>query len=100
MIRNVVSVRLRDGLSEEQQAAVDRALDGIAALRLPGQLSMSAGRDLNLREGSWDAAIVSDWADADAYRNYDTHDEHNVYRSLIAEACVDIARVQYEVQSS
>ncbi|MBV9594841.1 MAG: Dabb family protein [Actinobacteria bacterium] len=97
MIRNVVMGRLRSpgDLAAEQQC--DDGLRGIAGLRLPGQLAMSVGRDVGFREGGWSFAIVNDWADAAAYRNYDVDEVHGSYRRLLGEVCVEIARVQYEI---
>lgn len=59
---------------------------------VPGRL-----RDLRLRDGSWDFAITSDFADADAHRAYDTEAEHNrVWREMFAPPCAEIVRVQFE----
>ena len=96
MIRNVVMGRLKD-TSDETVAELDRGLAGIRSLDLPGQLSMSAGRDAALRDGGWDFAIVNDWADAEAYRAYDVDDTHNVYRSIIGGVSAQVARVQFEI---
>jgi hypothetical protein len=49
-------------------------------------------------DGSWDYGIVADFADADAWRTYDTHDEHNrVRRELIAPFLADRASVRFEL---
>ena len=94
MIRNVVLGRLRDGVDPAQ---VDPALAAIVALDPPGLLDCRVGRDLRLRDGSWDFAITSDFVDADAYRTYDAEAEHNrVRREMFAPLCADIVRVQFE----
>lgn len=97
MIRNVVMGRLRDDLTDDERQGVEQALAGIAGLQLPGQLAMTVGRDLGLRDGGYDFAIVNDWQDEDAYRAYDLEDEHNRYRATVAAACVHIGRVQIRV---
>ena len=102
MIRNVVVGRLRRTEDPVQQAAdaalLQEGLAGIAALRLPGMLSMSVGRNLGLRDGGWSFAITNDWQDAHAYRAYDADEEHNrLRREIFATICQDIARVQIEV---
>ena len=89
--------RFRDDLTADEKRAVDDALAGIAGLQLPGQLAMTLGPDLALREGGYDFAIVNDWADEDSYRNYDLDEEHNRYRAVIGPACVHIGRVQFSV---
>ncbi len=97
MIRNVVMGRLPDDATEEQQAQLDAALAGIAGLDLPGQVSMTVGRDLGLRPGGWSFTIVNDWADEEAYRGYDDDPEHNVYRRQIGSVVESIARVQIDL---
>jgi hypothetical protein len=102
LIRNVVVGRLRRTEDPVQQAAdaalLQEGLAGIAALRLPGMLSMSVGRNLGLRDGGWSFAITNDWQDAHAYRAYDADEEHNrLRREIFATICQDIARVQIEV---
>jgi heme-degrading monooxygenase HmoA len=96
VIRNVVMGRLRD---DDPGAAdrLERGMDGIAGLRLPGQLAVHMGRDAGLREGGWSFAITSDWADAEAYRVYDADPEHNAYRAMIVDACAEVARVQFAI---
>ncbi len=55
------------------------------------------------RPGRWSSppratfAITNDWADADAYLVYDKDGEHNRYRSMLAEVCSEVARVQFEL---
>ena len=102
MIRNVVVGRLRSAEDPAQQAAdaalLQEGLAGIAALRFPGMIAMSAGTDLGLRDGGWTFAITNDWQDADAYRVYDEDEEHNrLRREVFARVCQDIARVQFQV---
>ena len=97
MIRNVVMGRVRDDLDDDARAGLEAGLAGIAALSLPGQVSTSVGRDAGLRDGAWSFAIVNDWVDAAAYRNYDLDEEHNRYRAMVASACDHLARVQFEL---
>ena len=102
MIRNVVVGRLRPAQDPAQQAADEALLHdglaGIAALRFPGMLAMNVGCDLGLRDGGWTFAITNDWRDAEAYRVYDTDEEHNrLRREIFAKICQDIARVQFQL---
>ena len=101
MIRNVVMGRLRAAPDPESavrdRAQLDEGLAGIAALDLPGLLSMHVGQDLGLRPGGWTFAITNDWADAEAYRHYDVDAEHNLHRARVVEVCSDVARVQFEI---
>ncbi len=59
---------------------------------------MNTGSDLGLRDGGWSFAITNDWQDADAYRVYDTDEEHNrLRREIFAVICQNIARVQIQI---
>ena len=94
MIRNVVLGRLRAGVAP---AAIEPALAAIVALEPEGLLDCRVGRDLRLREESWDFAITSDFVDEQAYRAYDREAEHNrVRQEMFVPLCVEIARVQFE----
>src|SRR5690242_7421859 len=97
MVRNVVLGRVRDDLDDAQQRALDDALAGIAALALPDLVDMKLGRDLGLRDGGWSFAITNDWTDAEAYRAYDTGEEHNRHRAVLVGLCEQVARVQIEL---
>jgi stress responsive alpha/beta barrel protein len=94
MIRNVVLGRLRAGVDP---AAVEPALAAIVALRPEGLLDCRVGRDLRLRDESWDFAITSDFVDEQAYQAYDREAEHNRVRAaMFGPLCTEIARVQFE----
>ena len=97
MIRSVVLGRLADDADQPAREELDRALAGIAALRLPGLIDMKLGPDAGLRAGGWSFAITNDWTDIESYRAYDADPEHNVYRSAVAAVCAELARVQFEI---
>lgn len=93
MIRNVVVGRLRPGVELD---AIEPGLAAIVALEPRGLLDCRVGRDLRLRDESWDFAITCDFVDEDAYREYDQDLEHNRVRGqLFAPLCSEIARVQF-----
>lgn len=94
MIRNVVVGRLRP---DADRSRLEEFLTAMRGLRVDGaQLSLTAGADLGLRDGTWDFAVVVDLADEDAYRRYDEDPEHNRIRAeLIAPIAEQVVRVQY-----
>jgi stress responsive alpha/beta barrel protein len=95
MVRNVVVAHLKDGVSQE---ALDSAIDALKAMKTPGLLSMTLGRDLGLRDGNAGLAIVSDLADEAAYRVYDADEEHNrIRRELVAPIVTSIERCQFTI---
>lgn len=93
MIRNVVVGRLHPGVD---LVAIEPGLAAIVALEPRGLIDCRAGRDLCLRDESWDFAITCDFIDEDAYRSYDQDVEHNrIRREMFAPLCSEIARVQF-----
>jgi hypothetical protein len=95
MIRNVVLAKLKEGVRDQDVEVMLAALRGI---RTPGLLSITAGRDIGLRDGNWDAAVVTDLADEASYRIYDADAEHNrIRRDLVAPLIERIERCQFQV---
>ena len=93
MIRNAVVGRLNPGV---ELAASPGSIAAIVALEPRGLLDCRVGRDLRLREESWDFAVTCDFVDEDAYRSYDQDVEHNrIRREMFAPFCSEIARVQF-----
>ena len=95
MIRNVLVARLRP---EARPEDAEKGLAAMRALQVDGLLDMKSGLDAGLREGNWDLSITTDFADAEAYRRYDTDEEHNrIRREFFAPICADMVRIQFEV---
>jgi hypothetical protein len=96
VIRNVVMGTVRDGVSHEQ---VEAALTAVRELRIDGlELDARAGIDLGLRDGNASFAITVDLPDEEAYRRYDTDEEHNrIRRELFAPITASIQRVQFRL---
>ncbi len=93
MIRSVAVFKLRPGAAD---ADVQRLVDALLGLQVPGLLNLSVGRDAGLREGNLDLAVVADLADEEAYRAYDADPEHNrIRRELAAPITERGERVQY-----
>jgi len=95
MVRNVVVLHLKSGTPPEAVQALKKALE---AMKMPGLLRLTVGRDLGLRDGNADVGIVSDLADEAAYRAYDADEEHNrIRRDMVAPIAASIERCQFEV---
>lgn len=94
VIRNVVMIQLKP---ESDLTLVAEIQDIFRNLNFPGTVGFTLGDDLGLRDGNWSFAIVSDHADADAYRAYDRDEAHNAARARLVPMIAQAARVQFEI---
>jgi hypothetical protein len=95
VIRNVVMVKLKPGTAPEQ---VERLINELQGMQIPGMAHLSVGTDAGLREGNLDLVIVVDLDDEAAYRAYDEDAEHNrIRRDLVAPIAERVERIQYRV---
>lgn len=94
MIRNVVLGRLA---ADADPARLEDAFAALRRLQVEGLLGLQTGRDVGLREGNWDYAITADLADVEAYRRYDSDEEHNrIRREYFGPLSEQIVRCQFE----
>lgn len=96
MIRHVVLFRLQDSATDRQAEAVVAALATLPDL-VPEIRAFAVGRDLGLAEGNLSIAVTVDLDDAEAWRRYQAHPEHqrvvaeHVRPLLAARAAVQFA---------
>jgi hypothetical protein len=95
VIRNVVLLKLKAETPPEQ---VERLVNELQGLQIPGLINISTGTDAGLREGNMDFVIVVDLEDEAAYRIYDEDAEHNrIRRDLVAPITERVERLQYRM---
>jgi stress responsive alpha/beta barrel protein len=94
MLRHIVVFRWKAGTTDEQIDALERGLAGLPG-RLPQLRAYAYGRDLGLREGNADFAIVADFDDEDGWRAYTEDAEH---RRVIDELIAPVTEVRSAVQ--
>jgi hypothetical protein len=94
MFRHIAVFRWKDGTTEEQVQAIERALTALRE-QLPQLRSYAFGADLGLTEGNADFAIVADFDDEDGWRAYAADAEH---RRVIAELIAPVTEVRSAVQ--
>jgi heme-degrading monooxygenase HmoA len=93
VIRNVIMVRLRAGVTDEQ---VREFLDAVAAVPFPRRRSFTGGRDLDLVPDTMDIVMVSDFDDEQAYRDWVADPEHRrVSAELLRPIAEQIVRGQF-----
>jgi Stress responsive A/B Barrel Domain len=95
VIRNLVLAKLKPGITDDK---VDRLVNELQGMQIPGMINLTVARDAGLREGNLDLVVVTDLDDEDAYRRYDQDPEHNrIRRDLVAPIVERVERIQYRV---
>ena len=94
MIRYVALIKLKAGAEE---AKVKEWIAATEGLKIQGMVSLTFHRDLGLREGNKDLAVVADFVDEEGYRRYDTDSEHGRIRQEMAVHLIEsIDRCQFK----
>jgi hypothetical protein len=89
MVRHVVVFRFAERTTAAQVEEIRAALAALPA-RVPEVRSFEVGRDLGLRDGNGDFAVVAEFDDEDGWRAYQTDAEHQrIIAELIAPVLVD-----------
>lgn len=97
MIRHCVFLHLDPAATDEAVEAVVAALRTLPAA-IPEIRSYEVGRDLGLREGNADLAIVATFDDVEGWRTYVDHPAHvAVIAEHIAGVATSRTSVQFEV---
>ncbi|MBI1200634.1 MAG: hypothetical protein GC203_22455 [Phenylobacterium sp.] len=96
MFYNVVLVRFKPEATAQQ---IDLALSRLRALpeAVPPLLKLTMEKNAGVVDGAHDAIIVGEFADVDAYREYQTHPAHAaVAREFLLPILGEMSRIQYE----
>jgi Stress responsive A/B Barrel Domain len=77
VFRQVISIRWKDGVTEQEQQAYRQALDSLRTV--PQVLALTWGDDARHFEGNFDLVAVMDFADFASARVYTEHPLHQAY---------------------
>ena len=92
MIRNFAILKLRSDVRPDQ---VDVLIEAMRRLRVIGMSGLIVHRDASLRPGNCDVLVVCDLEDEEAYRRYDSDEEHTrIRRELLAPITERAERIQ------
>ena len=95
MIRYVALIKLKAGADE---AKVAEWIAATQALKIEGLRNLKFHKDLGLREGNKDYAVVADFDDEDGYRRYDTDAGHAHIRQTLAVHLIEtLDRCQFKI---
>ena len=95
MVRYIALIKLKAGVDARK---VEEWIAATEGLKIEGMRSLRFHRDLGLREGNKDLAVVADFEDEEGYRRYDTDPEHGRIRQELAVHLIEtIDRIQLRV---
>ena len=94
MIKHVVFMKLKPGVTDEQ---VDGLRKGLSALpgKIPEIKEYSFGRDVVRSDRSMDFALVSAFTDMEALKRYSEHPDHQAVVSLVRDLSEKTLTVDY-----
>ena len=94
-LRHVVLFRWHEDTSPGDVEALHRALMQLPEV-IPEIISYRGGVDLSLTEGTWDYALVADFASDSDYLTYANHPRHRaVIDDRVTPIVDEVVRVQY-----
>lgn len=96
MITHVVMFSWAPGVTDEQVAALGAVLDTLPGA-VPEVRRYVHGRNAGLAAGNADYVVVATFDDADGWRAYDTHPEHQRIRAEVIKPLIaSRSAVQFE----
>ena len=97
MLRHIAMFRLKVDAPEGSMQSI---LAGLALLaqNISQIDTYTYGRDLGLREGNFDLAVVADFADAAAFASYVEHPDHQAFvQDQLRPVLAERAALQFEI---
>jgi hypothetical protein len=73
MLRHILLIRLKPGVSTEQ---VDAFVLAIESVPFPGRHNVVVGRDIGVRQGNMDLAVSNDFPDEATFQAWGDDPEH------------------------
>jgi quinol monooxygenase YgiN len=96
VIRHVVFFKFRGDVGASDRDAVLDSLAALASL-VDGIVNFEVGRDILRLPRSWDAVLVSTYADRDSLDAYQQHETHVAVAARLRELCESVGSVDYPV---
>ncbi len=95
MLKHVVFLKFKEGITDTEIAALEKALGGLPA-KIPEIKGFQFGRDIVRSERSYDFSLVSDFADLEAMKRYQVHPDHVPVIAMVRSISAGILAVDFE----
>ena len=96
MIRQITLIRFKPEVKADQIQAIAEGFQGLVNI-VPTVSRFEFGPDLNIRDDTWDYALVIDFPDEEALFSYRDHPTHQSFSNRFMPLIDEVARVQYSV---
>ena len=95
MLKHVVFMKLKEGITEAEISALEQGLSGLPG-KIPEIKGFQFGRDVVRSERSYDFALVSDFDNLEAMQRYQVNPEHVPVVGLVRSISASILAVDFE----
>ncbi len=95
MLKHVVFLKFKEGVTEEEIAALENGLAGLPA-RISEIKAFHSGRDVIHSERSYDFALVGDFENLEAMQRYQVNPAHVAVVALVRRLSTSILAVDFE----
>ena len=96
MIRQITLIRFKPEVKADQIQAMAEGFQGLVNIA-PTVSRFEFGPDLNIRDDTWDYALVIDFPDEEALFSYRDQPTHLSFANRFMPLIDEVARVQYSV---
>lgn len=97
MVRHIAMFRLKEDAPEGTLESLSEGLS-VLAQSISAFSSYSYGRDLGLREGNYDFAVVADFENAEAFASYAKHPAHLAFiQDQLTPVVAERVALQFEI---
>ena len=94
MLKHIVFLKFKPGTSEDDIMDIEKGLAGLPD-RIPEIKRYEFGRDILRSDRSYDFALLSEFKDQDAMKQYQIHPYHFAVLNKINAVCEDIIAVDF-----
>jgi hypothetical protein len=95
MLKHVVFMKLKEGVTDAEIAALEKALGGLST-KIPEIRGFQFGRDIVRSERSYDFSLVSDFDNLEAMKRYQVHPDHVPVIAMVRSISANILAVDFE----